>query len=77
MVMNAAFVSLAYPENVRWGGHQLTHEFLFIPSQHSMELLVVFIEPFNFSFFNITGWGIHWIMSIYFIDIYIKYTLNM
>ena len=30
-VINAAFVSPAYPENVRWGGHQVTHEFLYIP----------------------------------------------
>ena len=31
MVINVAFVSQAYPKNVRWGGHQVTHEFLYIP----------------------------------------------
>ena len=31
MVINAGFVSQAYPENARWGGHQVTHEFLYIP----------------------------------------------
>ena len=31
MVTNAASVSLAYPENVRWGEHQVIHEFLYIP----------------------------------------------
>ena len=30
MVINAGFVSQAYPENARWGGHQVTHEFLYI-----------------------------------------------
>ena len=30
MVTNAAFVSQASPENVRWG-HQVTHKFLYIP----------------------------------------------
>ena len=29
MVINAGFVSQAYPENARWGGHQVTHEFLY------------------------------------------------
>ena len=30
-VINAAFVSQAFPRNVRCGGHQVTNEFLYIP----------------------------------------------
>ena len=35
MVINAAFVSQAYRRNVRWGGHQVTHEFIYIPEPNT------------------------------------------
>ena len=31
MVVNVAYMSLAHPENVRWGEYQVTHDFLYIP----------------------------------------------
>ena len=33
MVVNVAYMSVAHPENVRWGEHQVTHDFLYIPER--------------------------------------------